>query len=494
MGAKLKKSWKAKDLPTKDLQKIVNRGKALQSLLIDIFSGEIPGFDPMQVINRPSKLARGVRKMAQVEARARGPLKKSRAVVKLEQAIKDKYNEIPFEERMQTDYIRDFLQRPDIKRLRRSIDKVKKRQTLEEVLRGTFFHGRKTFPGEGYIKQPFTFRGARGKALNLGEPLGISLSIDPKVSSRFAKKTLAHPIGKLFEGAYFRIFDRIQNMKFIGMRPEDSPMYRALMAAKNRLNALRSKYPSEDTAIGRVIPLFGDRPRKVTLLADTKRGGKVLKDVYLEAAREIGKNFDKDAVLKATRLRRIRDTLTAHRKKLWNQYDKAYIRAKRQKRPLTDPKVMRIRQKLDAVKMASNKIDRAIETLDVPGDVIEFSRFREYPEFKEMIESTGLHRPFNEALTEALKRRGFKGVLYNPRRYGTELELKVLDPKDVLYMDLRPVPKESLFESRIPSRFYDRLARKKASWDATASSYESLRNWYKEIPGDRLAEAFFGKD
>jgi len=45
-------------------------------------------------------------------------------------------------------------------------------------------------------------------------------------------------------------------------------------------------------------------------------------------------------------------------------------------------------------------------------------------------------KEFNEKITEYLKRKGYKGILYSPHRYG-EFELKIFDPSDVVLLDLR---------------------------------------------------------
>jgi len=118
-------------------------------------------------------------------------------------------------------------------------------EVASDMIRSTYFHGRKTYVtpkqydtgSKLAVNEPWTgkfeqysgksqsrpdFRHARGKELEFGEPLGISLSTKPGKASAFA----------------------------------------------------------HSSQVARVMPLFGGPPEHQTVMAWTPSGGKVIKDVY----------------------------------------------------------------------------------------------------------------------------------------------------------------------------------------------------------------------
>ena len=70
------------------------------------------------------------------------------------------------------------------------------------------------------------------------------------------------------------------------------------------------------------------------------------------------------------------------------------------------------------------------------------ARLASYANVKEML--YGQNRTtFNTHLTDYMRSKGYRGVLYSPQRYG-EYELRMLDPRDVVQQDIRQVDDPAL--------------------------------------------------
>jgi hypothetical protein len=152
--------------------------------------------------------------------------------------------------------------------------------------------------------------------------------------------------------------------------------------------------------IARVMPLFGGAPEEKLLFGWQEESGKVLQEVYREAVQD-----------------RASQTLSALKS-------------------LTHPKG---NYKEDLQQAYAEGLIRVQDR--------DFLNSPSYHSFKptikdanwgEVIDPSSELYQFNQAIADKLVERGYKGILYHPKRGGyDELELKMFDPKDVLALDTR---------------------------------------------------------
>ena len=130
---------------------------------------------------------------------------------------------------------------------------------LPEIYRGTWFHGRRTYPAMGDV-----YSGARTNPGNLGEPLGISLSAAPSVPIQFSH-----------------------------INPRQEKLRDILYKRASSMHTVRTKQLLEDRGlkhsepyIARVMPRYGGSPEDRILLG--WKGGhpeheKLYRDAYKKA-------------------------------------------------------------------------------------------------------------------------------------------------------------------------------------------------------------------
>ena len=238
---------------------------------------------------------------------------------------------------------------------------------LDTVLRGTWWHGRHNYPVGARTE---TLRGVRTKELNLGEPLGVSLSAKPEQAKRFAglserERAAAEKLRLL----YLDLEKRITSWPPTGEGT----------SIKTKLGQPKSINLRIEPRLSRVLPLLGGPPAEKILPAwkgpGTEGAQKILREAYLEA---LGK-VEPENAMKAMASRTI------------------------------------MGQEVFAPLSPKSLVDRA-------------TGFEEG------------RKVFNQRLSDSLKARGYKGVLYSPERYG-EYELKMFDPADVALVDWRRLGK-----------------------------------------------------
>jgi hypothetical protein len=87
---------------------------------------------------------------------------------------------------------------------------------------------------------------------------------------------------------------------------------------------------------------------------------------------------------------------------------------------------------------------------------------------------------FNTHLSDYLRSKGYRGILYSPQRYG-EYEMRMLDPRDVVQQDIRNVDDPAL------ERLYKGKAKKSDHYKTTIKRVQELREEAAGLPnGDPL--------
>jgi len=150
---------------------------------------------------------------------------------------------------------------------------------VDYVARGTWFHGRGTYPKGGE-----RLAADRMKTGNLGEPMGVSLSALPEVAEGFARKTWKD---KRLVDSLAKASGRLDYRKnrLLEAGQGETEAYARLVEQGNRL---RQKYYdiAQSRSIARAVPLYGASPKDV-ILPGWKGSGKegVLKEAYEAAVR-----------------------------------------------------------------------------------------------------------------------------------------------------------------------------------------------------------------
>lgn len=290
---------------------------------------------------------------------------------------------------------------------------------IDAVLRSTWFHGRRTLPtskGQKYFTDPLRMKGARGKGLNVGEPAGLSLTVSPQKAGMFAN--VRHPAQSAMEKAKLRwenIHSQARRLLDKEAQPDPAAQTKLVLDSKAQYEqglitkrefdqaldtafdpkkwlvragkaryALREKLEEiSDPMIARVRPLFGGKPREKVLTTWEPEHQKVLWDAYKESVRDL-EGFEGSGI-----------DPQAARKKTWKQ-----------------------------------RVEEAMLDYEIKQD------FDEQPSARKV---------FSHLISQNLRARGFRGLLYGPQRYG-ELELKMFSPEDVAFLDKR-APKSKALKS-----------------------------------------------
>ena len=335
---------------------------------------------------------------------------------------------------------------------------------FSKILRGVWFHGRRTYPKLGE-----TFAQARLRSGNFGEPIGLSVTKTPELFERhFAKtpekaqewmrraNTLLYPDPKrLTTNALRELNDRLYGLAVTGKSqpfPEAQALWNTYkdflhlaktpdeVAMMNSLAKGYTKFLATQKAsawpVARLGLRYGTAPEKVILPAWKGKG--------TEWAQEILRGAYEDALEGAVQ--------RAH--KMWP--------TERGKEVL-----------VSAAGVGRRKLWDQIEKLRPPGGVT--------------------YQSFNEALTGNLRRRGFQGLLYHPKRF-EEFELKLFDPERALLLDKRPFHRGVVSERLKPTWTLGYWPQKKAvsAWENAPEQGHSLRDIYKDIDLQEVVQQALG--
>lgn len=333
----------------------------------------------------------------------------------------------------------------------------------DQVARGLWLHGRGTYPAQGE-----SFAGARAAAGNLGEPHGLSLTADKALlRQRFAK-----PDQKLIKQKSDLItkssdaFARIQEIDILerGYEVEKGVFPERLRNERNKLYNQRAKWNSEinevnkkqegDNPFARVFPKFGGKPEDKILKAWVAPDTVKDQQVLKDAYLESAKRF-------GITTKKLKDR-NAFYNRTWGS-DEKYV----------------------------------------PSELLKI-----------VIEEEVDKEAFNKSLSGNLRMRGYRALQYSPERYG-EYEMRMLDPNDVLMLDMRTQEDpalERMYEEGLPDvwksatpdqrvnvkglpELQGRQKRKISRWKEQASPREgaSLRNIYETITWEDIERILGGK-
>ena len=350
---------------------------------------------------------------------------------------------------------RDWMLEPEI------THEGKVKSLLDYVTRGPWFHGRRTYPKAGE-----TFGRSRISGTNLGEPTGLSLTGTESIAAKFAKEIpvrrkaamkLHDKLSKLLERRSERFdvsktgqkawdeyaqgitaskrasnYGELQRLQGISTRKlsDIRKKAHALMPETKRIEAIErslDKLGLNEDIFARVVPRFGAAPTDVILPAwkgpGTEYAQEILKDAYSDAARVIIRRKYKPGQLQA-----------------YLETDAPQVNPGRSLADVT------LRNTLDTERTA-----------------------------------------MNEMIVENLQKKGYKGLLYSPRRFD-EFELKMMNPQDVMMLDLRKAGEDPGM-ARLLNEFgphkitgKGRQTKRLDAWrELTGESPHSLRDIYNDI-------------
>ena len=329
---------------------------------------------------------------------------------------------------------------------------------VDYVTRGIWLHGRRTYPQQGA-----TFEGARMKTGNLGEPQGISLTADKELLRKsFAKPQEEHFVGldkkdpisfSEYEGAY----NTWKHASASGdsQLQDEMKAYMTEIVKVNGGTFIPFKHGGEaltptqlkniknfEKSVGsgdvlppfaRTFPTFGGAPSERVLPAwvapETQWAQDIIKDAYIESLptqvkQKLGSNIGgkpkKGAVEKFERFRQ----------EMLVKYG-------------TDDK---FKYGSDLPKFTRLQSDSFV--LDSPADISLMIK-------EVMGDITSMSDPteaFNKRISQNLLKKGYKALLYSPERYN-EYEMRMLDPRDVLMLDMRTQESKGLERMYVGNKY-----------------------------------------
>jgi hypothetical protein len=281
----------------------------------------------------------------------------------------------------------ELLDDPHYQAIQGPEDPIAERKLVSDLVRkGTFYHGRGTYP-EARLTESELITRHYGKEIPQAPTLALARekahNLGEFVGSSLS--TSADVAGG-FARKHQNLSDQL-NPLYVKTMKEMTEAYNAHNNSLGNELSLKlneiPKYISQPIKIARVTPLYGGPPEEKLLYGWEEESGRVLQEIYREAVQD----RTKDIIA--------RDQ--AGKNVTQEEYDF-----------LASPRYFTFKQ--------------TIKDADW-GDVTD--------------ESSDLFQ-FNKAITEKALERGYKGILYHPKRGGyDELELKMFDPKDVLILDTR---------------------------------------------------------
>jgi len=304
-----------------------------------------------------------------------------------------------------------------------------KRKVSSKILRGTFYHGRRTYPKvEEFPKEPARFIDPRMGSGNIGEPSGLSITYNPTVAVKFGKTK-----PKWYHDTFKQICELSSEISSIQVKlkeyasvlsdAEKTALLNKKAALIGKKKRLFDKVNTEGSIeFARVAPLFGASPEKVILRAWEPEAGKEIKRAYTRAVKRMIKEYP---------------PLGRKTPKNWKEFEDYLL--------------------------------------------------GNYGTFTDSSEGV---RTFNNLVRDELKARGWKGILYSPHRY-KEYELRMFDPKDVLMLERRTMKESGIKRmwraGPREGRSYDVAAE---FLRKTEFAPVSLRDWYSQINMEKLLNVF----
>jgi len=345
---------------------------------------------------------------------------------------------------------------------------------MADVLRGTWFHGRRTYPKWGE-----TFERARLKEGNLGEPRGLSLTAARSVAESFGRSKAVDKLASLRNKAINKLEE-----------------------AETRLREYQSEILEALESVGGYKPR-ADEDLAYDIVSAIMVSGKAgLRDY--PTVRYILSKLPAKVVQQLESFGEQIDKHRAFLKRLLPAAERLY--AVSQKRGMRVARVMPKfaglpeKQVLRAWKAPETKADQRIlkeAYVEAAKQIFRLSPSKRAEIFKHpnpdevLMHLENAQSTFNELISDYLQRKGYKALLYSPYRYG-EYELRMLDPSDVLMVDMRRVKHPSVErmygkskEGVIPSRKKSKLWRWKVATSKGSRLPDewgaSLRDIYKDI-------------
>src|SRR5574343_116007 len=425
-----------------------------------------------QIRGYPKAIAKAIRKVMQNEIKVRGqnpykPLLPSEAspqattdAGRYKYDVQEMLKKKPLEEvkELYKDYYNQgYINEEEFKGFQAEITRQASYNPRSEdaiasrLLRGTWYRGQESYPkilgkekvidpvagkeveelvthqfGKEYAGEAPTYMGMRASSSNVGEPHGISLSYDPKVSARFnAPETISS--GDKFNEVRNKLMDL----------PVSEDSYHELL---NRTRQLTST-----TKVGRAMPLYGGPPEDKILMAWKPEHGAEFRSAYVEAAQEMA-----------------------------NKYPgfKKSIEA-------LDPG-----ESGEAIKYAIDKAKNVWTPKWGESGAVELTEAAYTPKrYKSSRDE------FNSIMSRILRERGWKGMLHSPHRY-QEYELRMFDPYDVMHIDKRAVAQSSVdnpMQSQAVQRLREMKSPLMREHEAvTEGRPRSLGEFYRDITREEL--------
>jgi len=350
---------------------------------------------------------------------------------------------------------------------------------FSKVLRGSWFHGRRTYPRPGTtFADPRLTHGHT----HLGEPTGLSITAKPRVASAtFGKvppqysrilskaQTRMDEIYNTLKNTYIPLDPNLLALKWRQTAAEGTPTmeivkesvaspgdpffgyleqflkqnpwversrkeYQKWALTRLHINQILSGKYGEGYKMSRVLPRFGGPPEQMVLPAwnapETEWAQGILRDVYKDTAQRLIIEHDKIDI--ANQLRAILEQATKE-------------------------------------SVSTNILREA--TLDT---------------IKPYLQQESDY--FNKLFAEELHRRGYKGLLYAPQRGGWgEYELKMFNPEEVTMLDKRRLSRDEL----LTGRFTHRIFPQHEQWERAGElAGTSLRDIYHKIDWEDFLRRF----
>jgi hypothetical protein len=405
-------------------------------------------------------------------------------------------------------------------------------ELTDHILRGEWYHGRKTYPKPGE-----TFGQSKVGPSHLGEPYGLSLTANPDVLKGHFAKTPAH-----LEEGYYKLTQKGLDLEEKALAAvENNPALREVrMKAKRDLIEIKAKEKMgflskeeaalkeinlkkeifdlenkpiqntkemqqfekiakkaeelglyekeigffgiklnpEKTQFARALPKFEGRPSDKVLPAwlseETKWAQDILKETYIETLRKQPELFrSKRFYAKAPS----EEALIPISENMANWLDTLNTSSKERFEALkaltNDPRMSELKIIFDLYDKGARSVKPSEPTLKV--------------NWRNEVDKT----KFNKDMAELLQEKGYKGLLYSPARYN-EYELRMLNPEDVMRMDIRRMDDPAIerlhrksgsyfdYKSKDPSA--GKQTKRLEAWEArTIDAPASLRDIYNTM-------------
>ena len=299
-------------------------------------------------------------------------------------------------------------------------------ELTDHILRGEWYHGRKTYPKPGE-----TFGQSRVGHSHLGEPYGISLTANPDVLKGHFAKTPAH----LEKGYYklaqkgFELQDKAIKLSDVEHKFTKEMKNFGKVIKKAKELGLYDEYTfklrihPEKTQFTRALPKFEGKPSDKVLPAwmseETQWAQDILKETYIETLRKQPDLFKPKQYF--VKIPGEKDLIPVSESNV-NWLDTLNKSSKEQ---FTALKKLRNDYRMGDLKKVFELYDKGAKPV-IPDELKLTADWRSrVDEIK-----------FNKDMAELLQEKGYKGLLYSPARY-KEYELRMLNPEDVMRMDIR---------------------------------------------------------